>query len=97
MDLHQSWATRSKELIFEQALKKASFKLREQVLHLSLRSCATSPLLPTPTPSFFNPYDGRLKYLLELSTLDLAGHSQCIPSHSNHWPSIFAEALTSIN
>jgi hypothetical protein len=78
MDLHQPWATRSKELIFEQALKKASFKLREQVLHLSLRSCATSPLLPAPTPSFFNPYDGRLKYLLELSTLDLAGHSQCI-------------------
>lgn len=79
MDLHQPWATRSKELIFEQALKKASFKLREQVLHLSLTTCATSPLLPTSTPSFFNAYDGKLKYLLDLSTTDLAGVSRCLP------------------
>ena len=59
-------------MIFEEALKKQNFKMRELIVHLAIKVCLKSVIdLRTgnkrPT-SFFDIYEGKLKYLLELET-----------------------------
>lgn len=38
-DIHQKYVTRSKEVIFEEALKKQPYILREMIVHVSIKAC----------------------------------------------------------
>jgi hypothetical protein len=38
-DIHQKYVTRSKEVIFEEAIKKLPYMLREMIVHVSIKAC----------------------------------------------------------
>ena len=66
-DIHSKYVTRPKEFIFEEALKKQSFKVREMINHVSLSACEMSNSA-LHEKKFFDIYQGKLKFLIDLST-----------------------------
>lgn len=38
-DIHQKYVTRSKEVIFEEAIKKQPYILREMIVHMFIKAC----------------------------------------------------------
>jgi hypothetical protein len=76
LDIHSKYVTRPKEVIFEEALKKQSFKLREMVNHLSIHACETESA-NLPQRRFFDIYEGKMKNLVDVSTSEVPQVSRC--------------------
>ena len=74
-DIHQKYVTRSKEVIFEEALKKQPYMLREMVVHFSIKACFQKPV--SPTRSFYDIYQGKLKHIAEMDTDQMQGIARC--------------------
>jgi hypothetical protein len=53
-------------VIFEEAIKKLPFMLREMVVHVSLKSCFQKPV--SQTRPFFDIYEGKLKHKIEIES-----------------------------
>jgi hypothetical protein len=74
-DIHQKYVTRSKEVIFEEAIKKLPYMLREMIVHVSFKACFQKPV--SATRSFYDIYEGKLKHHIEIETDQLQGVARC--------------------
>jgi antitoxin component YwqK of YwqJK toxin-antitoxin module len=62
-------------VIFEEAIKKLPFMLREMVVHVSLKACFQKPV--SATRPFFDIYEGKLKHQIEIESDQLQGVARC--------------------
>ena len=74
-DIHQKYVSRSKEAIFEEAIKKQPYMLREMIVHVSLKACFQKPV--SPTRPFFDIYEGKLRHHMEIESDQLQGVARC--------------------